>query len=348
MISFGNKRWLVSLGATVAIALVGASLSSACKPKGSKKTAAAAASASGSSSAKPAGPELSEACQAYVDALCEKVGKQAPTCQEMTKSAEMFSPATCTAAKRDIKFTVAKLAEKRKSCDTLVSRLCGELGKTTETCKMVETHTKNFPPERCKMMLERYPEVLADLKRMEDANKPLSAEKQANIAKNDAPSFGPEDAKVTIVEFSDFQCPFCSRGANAANEIKKKYAGKIRLVFRQFPLSFHDKAHVAAEAALFAHSKGKFWEYHDKLFANQNSLDRPNLEKFAGEVGLKVDELKKALDDKTFAAQVDADMKLGTDVGVQGTPSMFLNGKKVQNATDAEALSKMIDEALKG
>jgi protein-disulfide isomerase len=345
MISFGNKRWLVSLGATVAIALVGATLSSACKPKGSKSTAAAA---SGSSSAKPAGPELSGPCQEYIDRLCDKVGKQSATCTEMGKSAELLSPAACTAAKHDIKYTVDKLAEKRKSCDTLVTRLCGELGKTTDTCKMVETHTKNFPPERCKMMLERYPEVLADLKRMEDANKPLTPEKQAAMAKNDAPAFGPENAKVTLIEFSDFQCPFCSRGANAVTEIKKKYAGKIRVVFRQFPLSFHDKAHLAAEAAMAAHAQGKFWEFHDKLFANQNALDRPNLEKYAGEVGLKVDVFKKALDDKTYAPPVDADMKLGGEVGVQGTPSMFLNGKKVQNATDVEALSKMIDEALKG
>jgi protein-disulfide isomerase len=345
MISFGNKRWLVSLGATVAIALVGATLSSACKPKGKKSPAAAA---SGSSSAKPAGPELSEACQSYVDKLCEKVGKQSPTCTDMTKAAELMSPATCSAAARDVKFTVDKLAEKRKTCDELVNKLCGELGKTTETCKMVETHTKNFPPERCKMMMDRYPEVLADLKRMEDANKPLSAEKQAEIAKNDAPSFGPENAKVTIVEFSDFQCPFCSRGANAVTELKKKYAGKIRVVFRQFPLSFHDKAHVAAEAAMFAHSKGKFWEMHDKMFANQNALDRANLEKYAKEVGLNVDELKKALDDKAFAPKVDEDMKMGTGIGVQGTPSLYMNGKKVQNATDVESMSKMVDEALKG
>jgi len=295
----------------------------------------------------PAGPELSEACQEYIDKLCEKVGKQAPTCTDMTKAAEFFSPATCTAAKRDIKFTTDKLAEKRQKCDELVTKLCGELGKTSETCKMVETHTKNFPPERCKMMLDRYPEVLADLKKMEESNKPLAAEKQAELAK-DAPSVGPENAKVTIIEFSDFQCPFCSRGANAVTEIKKKYAGKIRVVFRQFPLSFHDKAHVASQAALFAHSKGKFWEYHDKMFANQNALDRPALEKYAGEVGLKVDEFKKALDEKAFAPQVDADMKLGTGIGVQGTPSMYLNGKKVQNATDVEAISKMIDEALKG
>jgi protein-disulfide isomerase len=345
MISFGNKRWLVSLGATVAIALVGATLSSACKPKGGKSTAAAAASGS----SKPAGPELTKGCQEYIDRLCDKVGKQSPTCQEMTKSAELFSDAVCNAAKRDIKFATDKLAEKRKTCDTLVTRLCGELGKTTDTCKMVETHTKNFPPERCKMMLERYPEVLADLKRMEDANKPLTPEKQALIANGEnVPAFGPANAKVTLVEFSDFQCPFCAKGATTLHEVKKKYEGKVRVVFRQFPLSFHDKAHVAAEAAMAANAQGKFWEFHDKLFANQSALDRPNLEKYAGEVGLKVDVFKKALDDKTYAPTVDAEMKLGTDVGVQGTPSMFLNGKKVQNPTDADSVAKMIDDALKG
>jgi protein-disulfide isomerase len=335
----------MSVGATLAIAIVGASLSSSCKPKdgGSK----AKAVPSGSSSAKP-GPELSPACEAYVNALCEKVGKQSPNCQTITQAAELLSPGTCNAAKRDIKYTTDKIAEKRKSCDTLVSRLCGELGKTTETCKMVETHTKNFPPERCKMMLERYAEVLADLKRMEDQNKPLAADKQAEIAGGNGPSFGPANAKVTIVEFSDFQCPFCSKAASATKEIKKKYGDKVRFVFRQFPLSFHDKANLASQAALAAHAQGKFWEYHDKLFANQGALDRAGLEKAAQEVGLKMDEFKKALDDKTFEAPVNADMEIGKKVNVQGTPSMFINGKRVQNATDVEALSKTIDEALKG
>jgi len=344
MFSFGNKRWLVSVGATVAIAVVGATLASACKPKGGANKASPAAS--GSSSAKP-GAELNEACKAYVDALCEKVGAQSPTCTGMTTTAETLSPATCNAAKRDIKYTVDKLAEKRKSCDTLVSRLCSELGKTTETCKMVETHTKNFPPERCKMMLERYPEVLADLKRMEDQNKPLAADKQAAMAKNDAPSVGPENAKVTIVEFSDFQCPFCSKAATATQELKKKYAGKVRIVFRQFPLSFHDKAHLAAEAAMAAHAQGKFWEFHDKAFANQSALDRPALEKYAQEIGLKMDEFKKALDEKKYVPAVDADMELGKQVNVQGTPTMFINGKRIQNPSDVAAVSQSIDEALK-
>jgi protein-disulfide isomerase len=338
MISFRNTRWLVSLGAAVAVALAGAAFSSGCKSKASKGTPAAT---------KPGSSKLSEACQAFVDALCEKIGKESPGCQEMGTTAELLSPDTCSAAKRDIKFTVDKLAERRKSCDTLVTKLCGDLGKATDSCKMVETQTKNFPPDRCKMMLEHYPEVLADLKRREEGNKPLTPDKQALIAKNDAPSFGPENAKVTVVEFSDFQCPYCSKGANAVAEIKKKYAGKVRVVFRQFPLSFHDKAHVAAEAALAAHAQGKFWELHDKMFANQGALDRPSIEKYASEAGLKVAAFKKALDDKQFAAAVDADMKLGTEVGVQGTPSMYINGKKVENPTDVEAVGKMIDEMLK-
>jgi protein-disulfide isomerase len=337
----------MSVGATLAIAVVGATLSSSCKPKDGAGKGKAAASASGSSSAKPGGPELSPACQAYVDALCEKVGKTSPNCTSITTAAELLSPGTCNAAKRDMKYTVDKIAEKRKACDTLVTRLCGELGKTSETCKMVETHTKNFPPERCKMMLERYPEVLADLKRMEEANKPLSAEKQAELAAGDVPSFGPASAKVTLIEFSDFQCPFCSKAGKATSDLKKKYGDKIRFVFRQFPLGFHDKAHVASQAALFAHSKGKFWEMHDKMFANQSALDRPSLEKYAKEIGLNEAEFKKALDDKTFEAAVNADMELGKKIGVQGTPSLFLNGKKIQNATDVDAMSKDIDAALK-
>jgi protein-disulfide isomerase len=347
MFSFGSKQWLMSVGATLAITIVGASLSSSCKPKtGAQGKAAASASASGS--AKKPGPELSAPCQAYVDALCAKVGDKSPNCTTLTQAAELLSPGTCTAAKRDLKYTLDKIAEKRKACDTLVTRLCNELGKTTDTCKMVENHTKNFPPERCKMMLERYPEVLGELKRMEDQNKPLAADKQAQIAKNDAPSFGPENAKVTLVEFSDFQCPFCAKAANASHELKKKYEGKIRFVFRQFPLSFHDKANLAAQAALAANAQGKFWEFHDKAFANQAGIDRAGLEKIAKEIGLNVEEFKKALDEKKFEAPVNADIELGKGINVQGTPSLFINGKRVQNATDVDAMSKQIDEALKG
>jgi protein-disulfide isomerase len=162
------------------------------------------------------------------------------------------------------------------------------------------------------------------------------------------PAFGPADAKVTIVEFSDFQCPFCSRAATAVHTVKEKYSDKVRFVFRQFPLSFHQNAHLSAEAALAANAQGKFWEFHDKAFANQQKLDRASLEGYAKDIGLNVAEFKKALDDKTYAPTVDAELKLGEEVAVDGTPTMFLNGKRVSNPSDTTELSKEIDEALKG
>jgi protein-disulfide isomerase len=159
---------------------------------------------------------------------------------------------------------------------------------------------------------------------------------------------GPQNAKVTIVEFSDFQCPFCSRAAEATSKLKEKYGTKIRFVFRQFPLSFHQNAQLASEAALAANEQGKFWEYHDKLFANQNALERDKLEGYAKEVGLDVAKFKKALDSKTFAATVAEDLKLGEEAAVDGTPTMFLNGARIANPTDFDAISKQIDAALAG
>jgi protein-disulfide isomerase len=196
--------------------------------------------------------------------------------------------------------------------------------------------------------MEHYAEVVADLKRQEGKNKPLTPEVVAKIAAADAPAFGAPDAKVTIVEFSDFQCPFCSRAAEVTTKVKEKYGDKVRFVFRQFPLSFHQQAHGAAEAALAANAQGKFWQFHDKVFANQSALERPALEGYAKEIGLDVAKFKKALDDKTFAAAVDADMKLGEEVAVDGTPTMFLNGARIPNPTDFDAISKQIDAALAG
>jgi protein-disulfide isomerase len=198
------------------------------------------------------------------------------------------------------------------------------------------------------MMMQHYAEVVADLKKQEEKNKPLTPEKQAKMVEGEAPAFGPKDAKVTIVEFSDFECPFCSRAADASHKIKEKYGDKVRFVFRQFPLSFHAHAHLAAEAALAANAQGKFWEFHDKLFANQKGLERDKLEAYAKELGLDLTKFKKALDDKAHAATVDAEMKLGEEVAVDGTPTMFLNGARVANPTDFDAIAKDIDKALGG
>jgi protein-disulfide isomerase len=322
----GNlSRLLCLLGSAAAIA--------ACNPPPPKE--------------KPADPK---ACTEYATKLCAEMGgDEAPNCVSTKATLDLLPPSACAAGLKDVAFTKSKLGDARKKCDELVTKLCAEIGDKTQTCEMVRTQTKTFPPERCDMMMGRYAEVLADLKKMESRNQPLPAEKLAEIAGGaEVPSFGPVGAKVTIVEFSDFQCPFCTRAATASHQVKEKYGDKVRFVFRQFPLSFHQNAHVAAEAALEAHRQGKFWELHDKMFADQQKLDRASLEATAKEIGLDMAAFKKALDDKTHAATVDAEMKLGESVSVDGTPTMFLNGKRIGNPTDFEAISKEIDAALAG
>jgi protein-disulfide isomerase len=288
------------------------------------------------------------ACEAYQKKVCTEAGEASETCKTIKSAAELIAPAACEKALASVDFTLGKVKEKKKKCDELVTKLCGDLGKDTETCKMVTEKTKEFPPDRCEMMLEHYAEVLTDLKKQEDRLKPLDAEKSAKIATGEVPAFGPKDAKVTIVEFSDFECPFCSRAADVAHKVKEKYGDKVRFVFRQFPLSFHPNAHVAAEAALAANAEGKFWEFHDKLFANQRALSREQLEGYAKELGLNVANFKSALDSKKFAATVDAEQKLGEEVAVDGTPTMFLNGARVANPTDFDTIATQIDKALAG
>lgn len=327
-----------------ALGLLGLSLFGCNQGGEGAKGAAASTAAAGAAAqpAKPAGP-----CEAYATALCDKAGAESATCGEAKSLTAIMSPKACTAGSADIDFTVKALAEKRKVCDDLAAKLCKDIGEQTETCKMVKEQTPNFPPDRCTAMMGQYDRVVADLKSREAANQPLDAAKQAAIAQGTTLVAGPENAKVTLVEFSDFQCPYCSKAAETLSEIKKKYPNNVRVVFRQFPLSFHENAHLAAEAAAAAGAQGKFWQYHDLLFKNQKALTRPDLEKYAKEIGLNMAEFNKALDSKTFAEAVDADMKLGGEVGVNGTPSMFLNGKRVQNAMDVGSLSVSIDEQLK-
>lgn len=287
-------------------------------------------------------------CQDYSKKLCEKAGAESGTCGAINELAPLLPAEACTAASQGFAFTEAALAEARKVCDDLANKLCAEIGEETQSCDLVRSKTVTFSPDRCNQMMGQYDKVLADLKQMEERNKPLEPEKAKEIATiGDAPAFGPEDATVVLVEFSDFQCPYCSRAAEVVEKVRENYGDRVRFVFRQFPLSFHKDAHLASQAALFAHKSGKFWEFHDKLFENQKALSRADLEKYAGELGLNVEELKQALDDRAFVEQVDAELEMGKGVAVSGTPTIFLNGKRLANATDYDTVSKQIEDALK-
>ncbi len=162
----------------------------------------------------------------------------------------------------------------------------------------------------------------------------------------DSPSFGPATAKVTIVEWSDFECPFCSRVGPTLAKIKESYPNDVRVVFRHQPLPFHPNAKVAAEASHAAHEQGKFWEYHDKLFANQKALDRASLEKYAQELGLNMAKFKSALDQGKFKAKVEADSSAGNAVGANGTPTFFINGREFVGAQPFDAFKRVIDEEI--
>jgi protein-disulfide isomerase len=336
--NFGRSRLSVAIALSLAFASLWAA--SGCKSRTAGGNSTPAASASGSAAA--TGP-----CAQYADKVCAKAGAESPTCSNFKEVTGMMSPAACTAGLKDIQVTLTKLAAARGDCEKLVKTLCAAVGPTTKTCNMVTTQTQSFPPARCKQMMEHIPQITEDLKKMEAANQPLSPDLQAAIATGGA-AFGPENSKVKLVEFSDFECPYCSRAATVVHQIKEKYGDKVRFVFRQFPLPMHSNARGAAEAALAANAQGKFWEFHDELFKNQQALGRPQLEEHAKKSGLNMAEFKKSLDEKKFGAEVDADMKLGEKVSVQGTPTMFLNGARVENPTDFTAIAALIDAALAG
>jgi protein-disulfide isomerase len=176
---------------------------------------------------------------------------------------------------------------------------------------------------------------------------PAAPEGKQDVKVGDAPVKGPASAPVTVVAFSDFQCPFCSRAVPTLKQVEDDYKGKVRIAFKQLPLSFHDKAHLAAEASLAANEQGKFWAYHDKLFANQQALDRPSLEKYAQELGLDMNKFRKALDTGKYKDKVDSDAKEGAAVGATGTPTFFVNGTKIVGAQPFDAFKTAIDKELK-
>lgn len=164
----------------------------------------------------------------------------------------------------------------------------------------------------------------------------------------DGPSKGKNDAPVTIVEFGDFQCPPCGQAYPVMKQIAEKYADKVRIVFRNFPLrEIHPNAQKAGEASLCARDQGKFWDLHDKMFENQKNLSVDGLKAMAGEIpGLDAGAFGQCLDDGRRAELVEADVEAGSKIGVSGTPAFFVNGRMLAGAPSYEAFAKLIDDEL--
>jgi len=172
------------------------------------------------------------------------------------------------------------------------------------------------------------------------------ANQPVNLQVAGAPARGPASARLTIVEFSDFQCPFCRSGAKALAEIAEAFPNDIRLVFKQFPLESHSQAALAAEASLAAQAQGKFWEMHDRIFANPRSLTEANLIAWAKEFGMDAARFASELTSHKYQNRVQAEVLEGLDAGVQGTPTVFLNGRLYRGSVKVAELKPAVEAAL--
>ena len=165
--------------------------------------------------------------------------------------------------------------------------------------------------------------------------------------RSDGPSMGPADAPVTIVEFSDFQCPYCQRAQPVLRSIAEKYPEKVRIVYRHLPLeSIHPQARAGAEASACAADGGRFWEYHDLLFANPRAMSQPDLRRYAEQVGLEAEAFDACLSSRKHAAAIDADVREASAVGITGTPAFVVNGIVLFGLQSEEALDEVIQEEL--
>ena len=170
---------------------------------------------------------------------------------------------------------------------------------------------------------------------------------RADIDIEGSPALGPADAPVTVVEFSDFECPYCQVFAQTMQQVKDEYGNRVRIVFRQFPLNIHPNAPKAAEASLCAHEQDKFWQMHDLMFEEQRQLDIASLMDKAERIDLDVPEFEACLDSGKYAEQIEEDMQAATRMGVQGTPAVFINGMPVVGgAVSYETLVEIIEEEI--
>ena len=171
-------------------------------------------------------------------------------------------------------------------------------------------------------------------------------EKVYTVETAGSPAKGPEGAKITLIEFSDFQCPFCNRVTPTLEQVRKVYGDDVRIVFKHLPLRIHPQAPLAHAAAEAAKSQGRFWEMHDLIFANQRELREDKYIEYAGQIGLDVDRFKRDLKSRELKQRVDADVAEAARLGVTGTPGFFINGKFVSGAKPFSEFKRHIDAEL--
>jgi protein-disulfide isomerase len=254
-------------------------------------------------------------------------------------------------------------AEKQKiAVDELMKKeVDDKLEKTTEAdiqnfYNMYKTQMNNQPLEQVKSTIVKrlestkrnvkYNELLT---RLEKDNKVeiLMERPRVTVSTDDDPSMGEKGAPITLIEFSEYQCPFCKRARLVVNQILETYKGKVFYVFRDYPLSFHKNAPKAAEAANCAGDQDKYWQFSNGLWDDQANLRPEVYSKIAKSIGLNEEKFKKCIESGKFTAEIEKDIQDGEDAGVSGTPAYFINGIFISGAQPFEKFQQLIDEELK-
>jgi protein-disulfide isomerase len=166
------------------------------------------------------------------------------------------------------------------------------------------------------------------------------------VAVAGSPAKGPASAPIELIEFSDFQCPFCLRAYPTVNQVLSTYGDKIRLVYRHYPLPSHPNARPAAEASQCAAEQGQFWQYYEKLFADQTKLADGDLKQTAAALGMDAARFNACVDSHKYKDRVETDIRDGNEAGVSGTPAFFINGRMLTGAQPFDAFKRIIDEEL--
>ena len=166
------------------------------------------------------------------------------------------------------------------------------------------------------------------------------------VSTANSPSKGSATAPIEMIEFSDFQCPFCLRADPTVQQVLSTYGDRIRFVYRHYPLPNHPFARPAAEAAACANEQGKFWPFHDRLFASPSKLSDADFKQYATDLGLNTAQFNSCVDTHKLKAQVDKDVKDGEEAGVNGTPAFFINGRMISGAQPFDVFKKLIDDEL--
>jgi protein-disulfide isomerase len=215
----------------------------------------------------------------------------------------------------------------------------------------------------CQKLADRYiddylerngPKVMAKLqnrqRQMDGAQMEQQFDQQlknpVQIPIGSSPVLGPADAPITLVEFSDFECPFCSRVVPTIKQLQQEYPGKIKIVFKHMPLPMHKNARLGAQAAIAAQNQGKFWEMHDKIFENQRAISEASVKEWAKELKLNLARFTKDLNAPATIARIDEDMSIANSVGARSTPTFYMNGAQIRGALPIDMWKKFIAKVM--